>query len=215
MTDRWAPGRLSRGSAVVLLALATLIAVAPAAAAHVAVDSARPNGDGTTTVTLTWNHSCSPASVTTGVDVAAGDGVSFTGASTDIAGWTAAVDPDSVIFTGPGVPTGEQVSVAVEARISGTPGSTITFPAIQHCRDQQTDLRSDWTDPDPAADHPAPSLIATAAVLTPTTTTAAAVAAAAEPPSGADITAVLTGIVVLAAALGTIGFLGHRRTDRR
>ncbi len=188
---------------VAALTVITVIVAAPAAAAHVAVDSAAPNGDGTTTITLTWNHSCSPDAPTTGVDVTAADGVTFTGASTGIPGWTSTVEPGSATFAGPGVPTGQQVSIAVVARITGTPGSTIMFPAIQHCGDQQTG----WTDPDSSAEHPAPSLIATAAVLAP-------VATAIEPTAGADITQTLTGIVLLAGVLGTIGYVANRATRR-
>lgn len=208
MTDPATLRPVWRGLTVALLTLAVLLGLAPAAAAHVAVDSAGPNGDGTATVTLSWNHSCTPEAATTGVDVAAGPGVSFTGASTDIAGWTSTVNPSSVTFTGPGVPTGEKVSVAVTARIEGTAGEAITFPAVQHCRDQAGgDQQSAWTDPDPASEHPAPSLVATTALLAP--------APLAEPTSGADITQVLTGIVLLAAVLGVLGFVAERRAQRR
>lgn len=207
MTDPTARRRFSRGSTVAALILAALIGWAPVAAAHVAVDSARPNGDGTTTVTLSWDHSCTPDTATTGVDVTAGPGVTFTGGATGIAGWAASVEPGAVTFGGPGVPTGEKVSVDVVARIEGAPGATITFPAIQRCGDRQ----SAWTDPDPAAEHPAPSLIATAALLEPV---ANAAPAGADPVSGADITQVLSGIVLLAAVLGTVGFLAQRRAQR-
>ncbi|HEY7815851.1 MAG TPA: DUF1775 domain-containing protein, partial [Nakamurella sp.] len=197
MTRHRHPGRHGRRTlTVAALTLTAILGLAPAAAAHVAVDSASPNGDGTTTVTLAWNHSCTPGTATTGVDVTGGAGVTFTGASTAIPGWTDTVDPRTVTFTGPDVPTGQQVSVAVVARITGTPGSTITFPTVQHCGQAQTG----WTDPDPSSDHPVPSLIATAAVLAPQPTTADAT-------SGADITQALTGIVLLAAALGVAGFL--------
>jgi len=198
------PRRLRRGLTLAALTLTALIGLAPAAAAHVAVDSASPNGDGTTTVTLTWNHSCTPTTATTGVDVTAGTGVTFTGASTGIDGWTYTVKSDAVTFNGPAVPTGQQVSVAVRARIAGTPGSTITFPTIQRCGDQQTG----WTDPDPASDHPAPSMIATAALLAPTDATTA-------PTSGADITQILTGIVLLATALGVAGLIAQRRIQQQ
>lgn len=187
-----------RAVTVVALVLAALLGSAPAAAAHVAVDAARPNGDGTTTITLAWDHSCTPEAATTGVDVAAGAGVTFTGAATAVDGWTFSVEPNSVSFAGPGVLTGQKVSVEVVARIDGAPGATIIFPAIQHCGAAQ----SAWTDPDPAAEHPSPNLIATAALLAP--------AAVAQPASGADITQVLTGIAVLAAVLGAVGFLAQR-----
>lgn len=84
-------------------AVAALIWLAPAAAAHVAVDSASPNGDGTTTVTLVWDHSCTPETSTSGVTVSAGPGVEFTGATSDLPGWSATVDPSTVAFSGPGV----------------------------------------------------------------------------------------------------------------
>lgn len=199
--------RIRRGRRILTvgaLTLTLLIGLAPAAAAHVAVDSASPNGDGSTTVTLSWNHSCTPGTATTGIDVTAGPGVGFAGAATSIPGWTYAVEPDTITFTGPDVPTGQQVSVAVDARITGTPGATITFPTIQHCGDQQ----AAWTDPDPASDHPAPSLIATAAVLAPQAT-------APDADSGADITQVLTGIVVLAAALCATGVVMQLRIRSR
>ena len=194
---------LRRGLTLIALALTALIGPAPVAGAHVDVDSVSPNGDGTSTVTLVWDHGCTPNTTTIGVDVAAGDGVTFTAAATDVAGWTFTVDPEKVSFTGPGIPTGQEATIEVVARITGTPGRTITFPSIQHCGDQQTG----WNDPDPSAEHPAPSLIATAAILTPA-------APAAEPTSGADISQVLTGIVLLAAALGAAGFLTHHRTHR-
>lgn len=193
---------LGRLSAIVAVTIGALLAFAPAAAAHVAVDSAAPDGDGTTTVTLTWNHSCTPGSSTTGVRVSADDGVEFTSASTGLDGWSAALDgPGAANFSGPGIPTGQVATVQVTARIAGTLGASVTFPSIQQCGDQQTA----WTDPDPASDHPAPSLIATAAILAPAP-------AVDQPSGGADLTEILTGIIVLAAVLGVIGFLVQGRT---
>lgn len=189
---------LSRLLAVGVLAGAALIGLAPAAAAHVAVDSASPNGDGTTTVTLVWDHSCSPDTPTTGVTVSAGTGVEFTGAGTDLVGWSASVDPSTVAFSGPAVPTGEKAAITVTARITAVPGATVSFPSVQHCIDQQTA----WAETDPAAEHPAPTLIATAAIATPAT------AAADE---GADLGQVLTGVLLLVAGCAAVGFVTTRR----
>lgn len=194
--------RLLAGSA---LAGAVLIALAPAAAAHVAVDSAGPNGDGTTTVTLVWDHSCTPDSSTTGVTVSAGPGVEFTGANSDLAGWSASVDPTTIRFAGPAVPTGQRAAVTVTARITADPGASVVFPSVQHCGDQQTA----WTDADPAADHPAPTLIATAAIATPASPAGGAAPEQAD--SGADLGQVLTGVLLLAAALAGGGALVIRR----
>ena len=105
-----------------MVTVAALVGFAPAAAAHVAVDSASPNGDGTTTVTLVWDHSCSPGTPTTGVTVSAGPGVEFTGAASDLAGWSASVDPTTVALRGPAVPTGEKAAITVTARITANPG---------------------------------------------------------------------------------------------
>jgi uncharacterized protein YcnI len=190
--------RLLTGSAVTI---AALIGFAPAAAAHVAVDSADPNGDGTTTVTLVWDHSCTPGTPTTGVTVSAGSGVEFTGGASDLAGWSASVDPATVAFNGPAVPTGQKAAVTVTARITANPGTTVEFPAVQYCSDQQTA----WTDPDPAAEHPSPMLIATAAIAAP------AAAAAQVADAGADLGQVLTGVLLLAGALAAVGVVVVRR----
>jgi len=185
------------------LVVTALVGPAPAAAAHVAVDSASPNGDGTSTVTLVWDHGCTAGAATTGVTVSAGDGVEFTGAGTDLAGWSADVDPTTVTFGGPGIPTGQRSSVTVDARITAAPGAVVTFPSVQHCGQSQVA----WTDPDPSAEHPAPTLIATAAVAAP-------VATSAQPDRGADLGQVLTGVLLLAAALATAGFLITRTAGR-
>ena len=196
--------RLSRvaigGGFVVGLVAVASVALAPAAAAHVAVDSAAPNGDGTTTVTLVWDHSCTPDTSTTGVTVSAGQGVEFTGAASDLAGWSATVDPSTVSFAGPAIRTGQQAEVTVTARLTADPGATITFPAVQSCGDQQTA----WTDPDPSGEHPAPMLIATAAIATPA-------AAGQDPGGGADLGQALTGVLLLAAALVAVGVVVTRR----
>ncbi|MFN8199277.1 MAG: DUF1775 domain-containing protein [Nakamurella multipartita] len=196
---------LTRGAALIALVALTLLALAPAAAAHVAVDSATPNGDGTSTVTLVWNHSCTPDSATTGVSVSAGPGVEFTGAITDVAGWSATVAPSTIEFSGPGVPTGQQAAVRVTARITADPGATVSFPSSQYCGDQQTA----WTDPDPSSDHPVPTLIATAAIATPAAATGEATSQAVD--GGADLAQVLTGVLLLTLALGTAGVVLTRR----
>jgi uncharacterized protein YcnI len=189
-----------RAAIVPGLAAAALIGFAPAASAHVAVDSAAPNGDGTTTITLVWDHSCAPDTDTTGVDVTPGVGVEFTGASTDLAGWSATVDRDRIGFSGPGIPTGQPARVAVTARITATPGTTVTLPSIQHCGDRE----SAWTDPDPASEHPAPSLIATAALVGSTSVDAGT--------GGADIGQILTGVAFLAVTLAAVGVVVQRRS---
>lgn len=193
----------SRLAVVAAASTAALIGFVPAAAAHVAVDSAAPTGDGTTAVTLVWDHSCDRDDATTGVTVSAGPGVEFTGAATDLAGWSATVDPATVVFAGPAVPTGQRAAVTVTARITAAPGSTVSFPAVQQCGDRQTG----WTDPDPSAEHPAPTLIATAAIAT-----APAAAASADLDAGAELGQVLTGILVLAAGCGAVGVMLVRRT---
>lgn len=194
---------LTRAAALLGLVAALTLALAPAAAAHVAVDSATPNGDGTSTVTLVWDHSCTPDAATTGVTVSAGSGVEFTGASTDVAGWTATVEPSTVAFSGAGVPTGQRAAVRVTARITAAPGATVRFPSVQLCGDQQTA----WTDPDPSAEHPAPTLIATGAIAAPATGNAASNAV----DEGADLGQVLTGVLLLTVALGATGVLVTRR----
>ncbi len=195
----------SRLPAVLASAGVALIALAPAAAAHVAVDSAAPAGDGTSTVTLVWDHSCTPETGTTGITVSAGPGVEFIGGTTDLAGWWATVDASTATFGGPAVPTAQRAAVAVTARITATPGASVTFPSVQHCGDRQVA----WTDPTrprttgPHADrhrrdrHPA-----------------------GHRRSGRSgrrrgrLGAALTGVLALAAGRPPVGVLVHRRESR-
>ncbi len=226
-----------------LVASAALVALAGPAAAHVAVDEAAPNGDGTTTVTLAWNHSCSSDAATTGVRVAAGTGVEITGAATSLEGWTAVVDGGEARFSGPGLPTDRLADVEVTVRITGLPGDRVLLPAVQECGTQ----RLAWTDPEPSSEHPAPSLIATAAILddsspspSPTLSatgpgpsgpgpsgpgdgadagrdTAVGVAAGADAGAGvgADLTQALGGVLALAFALAAVGVAAQRRAESR
>lgn len=196
---------LSRLTVLVAAGVAVLIGLAPAAAAHVAVDSAAPNGDGTTTVSLVWDHGCGVDDATTGVTVSAGPGVEFTGGASDQPGWSATVDPATVAFAGPAIPTGQRAAVTVTARITAAPGATVTFPAVQQCGDRQTA----WTDPDPSAEHPAPTLIATAAIAA---APAAVPTDADELDAGADLGQVLTAVLLLAAGWGAVGVMVTRRT---
>lgn len=224
---RWSR-RLVSGLGV---APAVLVVLAGPAAAHVAVDEAAPNGDGTTTVTLAWNHSCSSDAATTGVRVTAGTGVEITGAATSLEGWNAVVDSGEARFSGPELPTDRLADVEVTVRITGLPGDRVLLPAIQECGTQ----RLAWTDPEPGSEHPAPSLIATAALLddaSPTPATSptpsrsgegdgadagrdtavgAAAGAGAGAGSGADMTQALGGVMALAVVLAVVGVASQRR----
>lgn len=152
---------------VVTAAVAVAMVAAPAGAfGHVAIDQATPNPDGTATITLSWKHGCAGGAATTGIDITAGQGVEIIAAGSAIPGWNADVGPGSVRFAGPAVPTHETGTVIVTARVTGSPGESVQLPAIQRCGDQQVA----WTDPDAAAEYPAPTMIATAAIISPPST---------------------------------------------
>ncbi|MFI7024413.1 DUF1775 domain-containing protein [Micromonospora sp. NPDC049900] len=200
---RWIRTAAVAGGVVAYLALGT----APASA-HVEVAGAQPNGDGSTTLTFAYDHSCDD-SPTTELVVALPEGVTATG-TVEPEGWSAALSGDRVTFTGPGLETAE---VGVTARIAAQAGDTLHFPVLQRCADGSS---LDWIDRTADSDYPAPRLIATNAVLeNPPEATAAPPAAAggSSPESaGATLNQALSVVVVFVAVAAGAGFVLARRT---
>ncbi|MER5458557.1 DUF1775 domain-containing protein [Micromonospora sp. NPDC002389] len=201
---RWIRTAAVAGGVVAYLALG-----AAPASAHVEIAGAQPNGDGSTTLTFAYDHSCDD-SPTTELVVALPEGVTATG-TVEPDGWSAALSGDRVTFTGPGLGTAE---VGVTARITAQAGDTLHFPVLQRCADGNS---LDWIDRTADSDYPAPRLIATNAVLeNPPEATAAPPAASGggASPEGAGTTLgqALTVVVVFVAVAAGAGFVLARRT---
>ncbi|GIJ24095.1 DUF1775 domain-containing protein [Micromonospora lutea] len=179
------------------------------AAAHVEVAGARPNGDGTTTVTFSFDHSCD-GSPTTELIVALPGGVSATD-TVPPDGWAATIAGDRITFTGPGQETAE---VGVTARIVARAGDTLHFPVLQRCADGGA---YDWIDITADSERPAPRLIATNAVLAaqPEPSAGSPVAAAGDPDraqgGGATLRQASAVLIVFVAAAAVAGFVSVRR----
>ncbi len=194
---------------VVAGSIGYLVLGAVPAAAHVEVASAQPNGDGTTTLTFSFDHSCDD-SPTTELVVALPDGVTASG-TVPPEGWTATVAGQRVTFTGPGRETAE---VGVTTRIVARAGDTLTFPVLQRCADGGS---YDWIDITADSEHPAPRLIATNAVLAEQPQVPAAppdaAAGGTEPTQGGGATLGQASAVVVTfvAAAALAGFVTVRR----
>ncbi|MDG4828620.1 DUF1775 domain-containing protein [Solwaraspora sp. WMMD1047] len=191
-----------------LLVVAILTGLWPAApaSAHVLLAKAQPNGDGTTTLTFTFDHGCGTAP-TTELTVTMADGV-IAGSATAPDGWSAEVAPSRVRWSGPGIDAAEEAEFSLVARISGVVGQTLWFPTEQRCDGGGS---YQWTGTEPGAEEPAPSLITTGAVLAP----APAPAARSGPESGSGgAGAGQVGIGIAAATVFAAGLglaLGRRR----
>ncbi|MFY1695659.1 DUF1775 domain-containing protein [Solwaraspora sp. WMMA2101] len=203
--------RVLAGSTLGLVALGLAnLGVATPALAHTQLAGAAPNGAGATTLTFTFDHGCANAD-TTELTVEMPDGAIVGTAVGQPDGWTAEVTPRQVTWTGP--PIGdEQIAAgvaefAVLVRLTGTVGQTFWFPAVQRCADGDS---YDWADTRADAERPAPSLIATNAVLAPAPPIDEG--AASERSGGASLPQALTAAALLVVVAG---LLGHRwtRTD--
>ena len=204
--------RWTLAAAVTAITMVAYLAMgATPAAAHVEVAGAQPNGDGTTTLTFSFDHSCD-GSPTIELVVALPDGVTAT-ATDPPDGWAAEVGDERVTFTGPGLKTAE---VGVSARIVASAGDTLIFRVLQKCADDNSYA---WIDRTADSDHPAPRLIATNAILADQPEATAAPAAAGSDTAsrqggGATLPqtmAILAGFVTAAAAAG---FAFARRHSR-
>jgi uncharacterized protein YcnI len=205
--------RLATVLATVLATIMLLLLTAAPAQAHVLLAKAQPNGDGTTTLTFTYDHGCDEAA-TTYLSVRLPEGVTGT-ATTQPPGWSAQVTADTVTWTGPGVASGTAAEYTVVSRIAGRVGQRLHFPTVQRCANGGG---YEWTGTAPDAERPAPALIVTTAVLA----SPPAAAPPGAPPAGAadagqgaslgGVLAALAGFVLLAAGAG---YLLATRTGRQ
>lgn len=155
--------RRRRARAAAALGLGALLTVTgvQGAAAHVLLETATPNGDGTTTLTFSFEHGCD-GSPTTGLDVTLPAGVEAV-STTQPEGWAAEQEPGVVRWEGTPVADGTAARFELVARVSGTAGQAFWFPTTQTC----TEGVHEWVDTDPAGAHPAPSFVATTVTLVP------------------------------------------------
>jgi uncharacterized protein YcnI len=197
------PARTARLGAVLALVAVTMVLAGTPAAAHVLLAKAQPNGNGTTTLTFTFDHGCGTAPTTElAVSLPTGVTAVTTEPTTQPHGWSAQTTTGQVKWTGPGVTPGQhQAEFAVVTRIVGTVGQTFQFPTVQRCDNNASYA---WTDPQPGDEHPAPTMIATRAVLAeqppsaiPATTTRSE--------TGASLAVTLSAIAIFAAAAATLG----------
>jgi hypothetical protein len=97
----------------------------------VLIETVEPNGDGTATLTFTFDHGCEGEPTDT-MDVSMPDGVEALAAGAPD-GWTAELEPGSVLWTGKAVPDGDRAEFTLDVRVTGTVGQSFAFPAEQRC----------------------------------------------------------------------------------
>ena len=201
--QRTRPGR--RGSRVltaVAAAGALAVLTAGPAAAHALIETVEPHGDGTSTLTFTFDHGCD-GEPTDALRVTLPEGVEALTAGQP-EGWTSEVSADAVAWEGEPVPDGERAAFTVDVRVTGDVGQAFVFPAEQSC---PSGASYDWTDTDPSGAHPAPTFVATAASLAP-------VASSSVPPGASSPTPtapLVAGVVLGSAVVGVAGGLWSRR----
>jgi uncharacterized protein YcnI len=192
---------------VAVVVAALLVLAGAPASAHVLLFQAAPNGDGTSRLYFSFDHSCRTAP-TTGLQVELPDGM--TGLDTEQPrGWTGEVAGATVTWSGPGVRPGldpdETTTFTVDVEIVGEVGETFVLPAVQTCANGRRLL---WQDTAVDAAHPAPVLEATPQLLARGGPVERATAV-----SRAEVLAWVAGFALLALLLG--GWLGRRSLGSR
>jgi len=186
---------MARGTVVVAVVMAWLLAVAVPVYAHVTIDSVLPQGDGTVELVFAFEHACveGGAAGTTGVTIEAPEDAAVIAVGQPD-GWTHVVDRRTIELAGPAVPDGERAEFVVTARIDGEPGHLALFPAVQSCADG---TRAEWTDEASGAESPAPGVLLSAATIDP----GMAIVAPPAPSRGAN------GVQVAVAAVGFVALV--------
>ncbi|WP_082801507.1 DUF1775 domain-containing protein [Herbidospora cretacea] len=195
--------RSLRFVAVGLTAVVLALLPAAPALAHVLLESAQPNGDGSVTLTFSFDHGCDGAP-TEALVVRVPDGSTVLSAGQP-GGWRGAVKGNTVEWTGPGVADGTKAAFTLTARLSGKVGAPLLFPTTQRCAGGKG---YEWIGVEDASEEPAPRLIATAAVLDP------ALNPSAPPAVGAD-GATNVQVAVALGAFTVLGALAAHVTRRR
>ncbi|MFT4186950.1 MAG: DUF1775 domain-containing protein [Aeromicrobium sp.] len=173
-----------------LVALACWWPASPAAA-HVLLEQTTPRGDGSVELSFTFDHSCEGSPTTEmAIGLPAGaEAVEGVGPE----GWTAEATGGEVVFSGPGIGDKSGERFTVVARLTGSVGETLLFPARQTCANGEG---YEWDDASESEERPAPRLVATQATLADTATPTL-------PNEGAS----LLQVAVATAALALISFL--------
>lgn len=178
--------------AVCVTFVVVLVGIAPAGA-HVLLDSAQPAGDGSVTLTFSFDHGCTD-SPTNSLTLELPPRSSILSV-TQPDGWRGDVKARTVSWSGPGIPPNDQAKFTVKARLAGDVGQALLFPTEQGCENGDGYT---WDDTNEAAERPAPRLIATAAVLDPE------LALAPIPVGGKGASAVQVGIFIAGFVLLTV-----------
>ncbi|GIH23606.1 hypothetical protein Aph01nite_19160 [Acrocarpospora phusangensis] len=198
--------RAVRAAGVALAAAVLVLLPAAPALAHVLLESAQPNGDGSVTLTFSFDHGCDGAP-TEALVVRMPSGSSALSAGQP-GGWRGAVKGNTVEWTGPGLADGTKASFTVRARLSGKVGAPLLFPTTQRCTGGKA---YEWIGADDASQEPAPRLIATAAVLDPGLSPAPPPAVGAD---GADDVQVAVALGAFTALAALTAHLTRRRLRR-
>lgn len=185
-------------------ALAALTAVP--AAAHVLIETVDPHGDGTSTLTFTFDHGCD-GEPTDALRLTLPEGVEALAAGQPD-GWVSDVSDDAVVWTGEPVPDGERAAFTLDVRVTGAVGQAFVFPAVQEC---PSGASYAWTDTDPSGARPAPTFVATAASLAPAVSSGPAVDGS-PPRTGPLLAALALGAVAVGGAGGWAAQRHARRT---
>jgi uncharacterized protein YcnI len=204
------PQRRVAGACLALIAAAVTIPLTGTpAAAHVLLAKAQPTGDGTTTLTFTFDHGCEK-SPTTELTVALPSGVTTVAgkATTQPDRWKARTTAKRVSWTGPGITPGKQATFSVVTRIIGNVGQTFHFPTLQRCDNGSS---YQWDDHGPSDEHPAPTMIATRAVLASRPPPPALPAATTTNETGASLPQALVAMAAFTVAATGLGLFVARR----
>jgi periplasmic copper chaperone A len=200
--------RIGRSIAAIVAATAAILLSGSPAAAHVLLAKAQPNGDGSTTLTFTFDHGCGE-SPTTALVVSLPSGAATPTRTEQPTGWKATTETSRITWTGPGLQPGTEAAFSLVTRLTGTIGQALRFPTEQRCANGQS---YQWTDPQPGDEHPAPSLIATGAILAPVPAATQRVASPTTGSGGADLPQALGALAIFIATVTTATAIAARRT---
>lgn len=153
-----------RTAVVAVLVSAGLVLLGPAAGAHVFIDSAEPNEDGSVRLTLVIDHSCDNAG-TTSLEMQAPEDSTIVNASGP-EDWEFEIDDGRITWDGSEFEEAVYGEFAIDALLTGEAGSEFVFPVEQNCSDGDGYA---WDDSH--EETPAPRVVGTPDIVQPPSVT--------------------------------------------
>jgi len=152
----WSPLTAAGAVVAAAVAVAVLVLTPTPVWAHVNGELTA-SADNLSTVSLTWEHGCAGSPTTEVRTQIPGGATDVSAQSPD--GWSAVVEPDQIVWSGPGIRDGQKTTVTATMRLVEPGGERVFLPTVQTCETGEEAWIERYTAEQAEPPKPAPLII--------------------------------------------------------